>query len=279
MSSTRTNAKEKPLEHTSAPTNSFVSTLIPDSVREANIRMDKMSEAIAKSIAKTEQRQDQLDARLSNMEPLMEEMANIGKKLATRMKQRENNLEMEPKQQPKTSSLVTSLALTVIKANDPDPRAFFEAPLNSPPPHVARRLADGRFNLDIPYLELLARTPQERYVMTAWPSVALPARVEKFQGSCQDTNRVEIPAKLRLLWADDTALDKLDEIQRVLQRALVPYNRWPMRVALEMEADFKTIAMFIQNWNPDWVTVVEAILQVLANHHVIPLRHPVMEGM
>ncbi|KAI1803343.1 hypothetical protein F4811DRAFT_525823 [Daldinia bambusicola] len=275
MSSTRKNTKAKPSKRKPAPGSPFVSTPIPDIVRETNIRMKKIDDAIAEAIAKIEQQEYQIYARLKEIWQTIVKMGKLVEGLMPEVHHQQEDIAKEPKQQLRTPSP----SPTVTIADDPNPWAFFEAPLNSLPPHVTRRLPDGRINLDLAYLDLLTRTPQERYVMTAWPDVALPARVEKLQDLCQDTNTVEIPANLRLVWADKTTLDKLDEIQRELQRALVPYNRWPMRVACELKQDFGAVATFIQNWNPDWVTVVEAILQVLSDHRVIDLPPRVMRDM
>jgi hypothetical protein len=61
-------------------------------------------------------------------------------------------------------------------------------------------------------------------------------------GEIHEKNKVNIPSQYRLINADHKVYNKLREVQRLLQMALVPYRFWAQRIAIEMNGDFLQIA-------------------------------------
>ncbi|KAI2619270.1 hypothetical protein GGR54DRAFT_136588 [Hypoxylon sp. NC1633] len=132
------------------------------------------------------------------------------------------------------------------------------------------RLPNGKLNLHRTNLTNEARTWQENKVKTIWPEVVLTAEAERFAGyENRNTVWVVLPSNLKLVWADKTVLEKLGKIQDHLRTGLVPYALWTTRATIELSGDFQQVAMFARACSPDWVTFVEAVLQVLEERHVL----------
>ncbi|KAI1085965.1 hypothetical protein F5B19DRAFT_231907 [Rostrohypoxylon terebratum] len=143
-------------------------------------------------------------------------------------------------------------------------------PYSTPPVNStdAERLPNGKINLHRKPNEQYAIGSQEERIKGIWPDVVLSTEASYFQ-RCEEKNKVVIPSNLKLVWADNTVLEKLTEIQNRLKIALIPYKVWSTRVATELSGDFQQVAVFARTWNPDWVTFVESIIQVLEEHHVL----------
>ncbi|KAI5867351.1 hypothetical protein GGS23DRAFT_172787 [Durotheca rogersii] len=110
-----------------------------------------------------------------------------------------------------------------------------------------------------------AETHQERFVRAKWPPVILPSEAAKFPTRAGG-DWVEIPSRLRLVWADHKTLEKLGEIQDRLQAAMFPYELWVIRIICELAGDFQQVAIFARNHRPSWVTLVEAVIQVVEDY-------------
>ncbi|KAI1106874.1 hypothetical protein F4804DRAFT_329839 [Jackrogersella minutella] len=130
------------------------------------------------------------------------------------------------------------------------------------------RLPDGKLNLQRTNVYSEPSTRQEERVKWIWPEAVLPSEAAGFAKG-ESNNIVVIPANLRLVWADNSVLDKLGEIQNRLKIALVPYELWATRMSIELAGDFQQVAIFLRSWNPSWVTFLEAVIQVLEEHHVL----------
>ncbi|KAI1478114.1 hypothetical protein F4774DRAFT_426853 [Daldinia eschscholtzii] len=268
MSSTKKDTEARPSEPESTPTSPFAPMPISNSARETNIRMDSLGKAFAEAIATTKQQQEQVDTLLEGIIRVLPR-ARSGR--ISKVDQQQGSPVKSLKKQLKTQSLPPRKRPTRIPT-PPLGTGLWTGLVNMASDGstcTSNRQADGRIDLSHDRTRLTARTAQERRVLAAWPDAVLPAEVEGFQ-QCRDGNIVKIPSNLRLVWADYTTLDKLNEIQKELKRALVPYNRWPMRVECELSGDFKAVSTYVRACTPDWVTFVEIILQVLVDHHVIP---------
>ncbi|CAJ2510770.1 Uu.00g063950.m01.CDS01 [Anthostomella pinea] len=92
--------------------------------------------------------------------------------------------------------------------------------------------------------------PQEKRVKSAWNEAVLQDEVDTFQNT-SEKNKVALLPELRL------------------QAALVPYENWAQRTAIEMSGDFQQVAIFTRAGSVNWVTFLEAILQVLSDHQVL----------
>ncbi|CAJ2512374.1 Uu.00g053890.m01.CDS01 [Anthostomella pinea] len=110
--------------------------------------------------------------------------------------------------------------------------------------------------------------PQEKRVKSAWNEAVLQEEADTFQ-NISEKNKVVLPSKLRLQWANEEVLSKLSAIQDCFRAVLVPYEHWAQRVAIEMSRDFQQIAIFARTGSVNWVTLLEAIFQVLADHQVL----------
>lgn len=130
----------------------------------------------------------------------------------------------------------------------------------------AERKPDGRLNLERFSPKAGAVTIQEERIKTLWPEAILPSEAMTFP-KCESKNKVVFPPNLKLVWADETVFDKLREIQHRLQQALVPYDLWAQRVSIELTGDFQQVAIYAKSWKLDWMTFLEAIIQVLNDHH------------
>jgi hypothetical protein len=69
------------------------------------------------------------------------------------------------------------------------------------------------------------KTKEERYVTTIWPELVVQAEADVI-GETHEKNKVNIPSQYRLINADHKVYNKLREVQRLLQMALVPYRLW-----------------------------------------------------
>jgi hypothetical protein len=85
-------------------------------------------------------------------------------------------------------------------------------------------------------------------------------------------SKVTFPKELRLTIADATVLDKLEKIQTYLRVSMIPYAQWPSRVILELTGDFASVARWATANHPTWPLLVEAIVQILAQHHVLHMQ-------
>lgn len=121
------------------------------------------------------------------------------------------------------------------------------------------RFEDGAINLHRNKPRAGAETEYEERLKDAWPEAILPSEAKGFP-HCERKNRVAIPSNLRLVWADETVLDKLREIQHRLRQALVPYELWSQRVSSELAGDFQQVANFVRLWDPPWIVFLEAVL-------------------
>ncbi|KAI0997575.1 hypothetical protein K3495_g10612 [Podosphaera aphanis] len=107
------------------------------------------------------------------------------------------------------------------------------------------RLPDGRLNLDLRIQQSAAPlTEQEKMVKLIWPEAKL-AGDAKHIGETSSKNKVTIKSDLRLIVGDSSVSTKLREIQTLLLTALIPYNAWPQRLALEMSGDFERVRLWI----------------------------------
>ncbi|KAI2471850.1 hypothetical protein F4781DRAFT_385262 [Annulohypoxylon bovei var. microspora] len=153
------------------------------------------------------------------------------------------------------------------KWHDPDLQSF---PYSKQPKNrtSGERFSDGKLNLQRTNILNEAQTNQEGKVKQIWPEAVLPTEAYGFP-KCEEKNKVVIPSSLKLIWADHTVLDKLSEIQNRLKVALVPYSLWTTRISTELSGDFQQVAVYVRTWKPTWVTFLEAVFQVLEEHHVL----------
>jgi hypothetical protein len=86
------------------------------------------------------------------------------------------------------------------------------------------RYPDGSINLNIRPTSYSAIADEER-VLEAWPDLMVQAAAESL-GRCESKNKVTIPNRLRLEQTNKNVFQKLSEIQRLLQMALIPYDLW-----------------------------------------------------
>ena len=82
-------------------------------------------------------------------------------------------------------------------------------------------------------------------------------------------SRAKFEAGWKLRSADATVLPTLRNMQLALQLGGVPYDLWPTRVCQEMSDDFEHVAWWAQTHDADWVTLLEAIIQVLSRRGVL----------
>ncbi|KAI2619458.1 hypothetical protein GGS26DRAFT_324672 [Hypomontagnella submonticulosa] len=141
------------------------------------------------------------------------------------------------------------------------------ADLSVPWDNAMRRL-DGTINLQRTAYNGATRTTQEEIIKYIWPEAVIPSEAENFP-HCESKNRVVLPSNLKLTWADQTVFGKLRAIQDRLKVALVPYEHWPTRVAMELAGDFQQVAIYTNQCFPDWITFLETIFQVLNEYNAL----------
>jgi hypothetical protein len=81
------------------------------------------------------------------------------------------------------------------------------------------------------------KTKKERHVTIIWPELVVQAEANVI-GEIYKKNKVNIFSQYRLINADHKVYNKLREVQRLLQMALVPYRLWVQKVAIKMNGDF-----------------------------------------
>ncbi|KAI1098030.1 hypothetical protein F4804DRAFT_140997 [Jackrogersella minutella] len=230
----------------------------PNSVKGANSRLDHFCENIKtrfikqdNETAEVKQQIQQMDQRLNYQMSQIMEALNI--KLTTPDPQ-------TPKDQP------------VDKGNHKheSPQGHEPLPFATTPAAYQNksRLPDGNINLQKFDVNDYATTEQERRIIKIWPEAVLSGDAVGM-GRCDEKNKVIIPPTSRLIWADNTILDKLSDIQHRFKIALIPYDLWATRLATELAGDFQQVAIYTRNNRPTWVTLLEVIFQVLDEHHVL----------
>ncbi|RKF74211.1 hypothetical protein GcM1_240024, partial [Golovinomyces cichoracearum] len=126
--------------------------------------------------------------------------------------------------------------------NTTDFKSFFYPKKNADFP-TTPRLLDGRLNLDLRKQDSATpATSQEEMVKLICPEAKLASDVEHIEET-SNKNKVIIKSELRLIIADRSGFFKLREIETLFQTALIPYNTWPQRLALEMSGDFERIRL------------------------------------
>ncbi|KAI1819829.1 hypothetical protein F4861DRAFT_543526, partial [Xylaria intraflava] len=134
---------------------------------------------------------------------------------------------------------------------------------------ASKRLPDESLNLQCYQRPSATQTEQERRVQLVFPEAVFPSDISKL-GICEAKNKVTFPATCRLLAADSTVLDKVRDLQNRLIQALVPYELWPMRVAIELAGDFQVVSQFIRRTRgATWMDLLEAVIQVLRAHSAL----------
>ena len=118
-------------------------------------------------------------------------------------------------------------------------------------------------------------TIQKNLVKDIWPEAKF--KLEIFysdSGSCSDRNIV-IKSEWKLSRASSDVFSKLRDIQTALYLAMIPYNLWPQRVAIEMDGDFILVRRIIGQFDVSWMQTLEAFFETLDNHEM--LQEPVPE--
>lgn len=136
-----------------------------------------------------------------------------------------------------------------------------------------RRTPDGRYDFTQRYSHLPLN---QQAVKMHFPAMILPEQAPYEVEDCYNL-KVIVPASLRLGEADHTVITKLGDIQDLFMIHLIPYSRWAWRLTSEMSDDFEQVKLWarsIGTMTMPWIMMVEAILQVLGNHHVIIPRYP-----
>jgi hypothetical protein len=111
------------------------------------------------------------------------------------------------------------------------------------------------------------KTKKERYITTIWPELVVQAEAD-VMGETHEKNKMNILSQYRLINADHEVYNKLREVQRLLQMALVSYRLWAQRVAIEINGDFLQIAYWAKANRPFWIIFVIAIIQVIEKNHI-----------
>ncbi|CAD6506103.1 BgTH12-07033 [Blumeria graminis f. sp. triticale] len=143
-------------------------------------------------------------------------------------------------------------------------------PFLAKPPHSEHhpanplRYSDGQLNLHKIHRVCYA-DDREKAIHGIWSAVVLPSQIDE-RAEHSAKNKVVIPQALGIHRADEKIFEKLEAIQINLQTALVPYHLWAARVSLELDGDFKHVAIWAQAHSPSWVLFAEAIITVLRSH-------------
>jgi hypothetical protein len=82
---------------------------------------------------------------------------------------------------------------------------------------------------------------QEYRIWSAWPKIAFQNAAGHIR-QANEKNKITIPTRFQLRTANYEIFTKLQEIQHLLQIALVPWHLWPKRIAIELGGDFLQIA-------------------------------------
>ncbi|KAI1006412.1 hypothetical protein K3495_g1802 [Podosphaera aphanis] len=142
-------------------------------------------------------------------------------------------------------------------------------PHDNKPDNSSKRLPDGSLNLNYKPTRYVSNlTEQERMVKSIWPDAKAKSDLLNFTGT-SDKNKTFVRQELQLVRADHTIFAKLKEIQTLFQTSLIPYNFWPQRLASELKGDFQRVGLYIGSNNPDWITTLEAIFQVMVNRNAL----------
>ncbi|KAI0850917.1 hypothetical protein F5Y00DRAFT_268008 [Daldinia vernicosa] len=241
-------------------------------VNGAHQRMDEIGSKLHTTIdtikAQMVQQNESFDNKMDTLMNAMDIMQQSMKDMKTQISGFRNNPTTPAIKSSSTTPLATASSSSSQKSarQAPDTNQFKQKPVNV---SDESRLANGKLNLHRPMnTSRTIYTPQEEKVKSIWPEVVLSDQGNSY-ARCEDKNKVVLPPTLKLVWADNKVLDKLKEIQDRLMIALVPYNLWPIRIATELSGDFQQVSTWTRAWLPTWVEFVEAILQVLADHHVL----------
>jgi len=228
--------------------------------QQVNARVTKMGETIARHLKALDNRFDTLESALHSINAalagLMAGRSTVTPATAENSRQWQN---------PNPTGSQTPVSVTSFPIN---PALASQAVVKS----VAQpRDATGRINLEqysngAPWMEGL--TPTEQKIKDIFPKMILKQQAP-VDAEHAFRNKVAFPATLKIMKADYTVFEKLEQMQTLLRTALIPYSNWAPRVALELSGDFRRVKGWAEAVQPTWTLFIEAIIQVLYDHDAL----------
>jgi hypothetical protein len=228
--------------------------------QQVNARVTKMGETIAGHLKALDNRFDTLESALHSINAalagLMAGRSTVTPATAENSRQWQN---------PNPTGSQTPVSVTSFPIN---PALASQAVVKS----VAQpRDATGRINLEqysngAPWMEGL--TPTEQKIKDIFPKMILKQQAP-VDAEHAFRNKVAFPATLKIMKADYTVFEKLEQMQTLLRTALIPYSNWAPRVALELSGDFRRVKGWAEAVQPTWTLFIEAIIQVLYDHDAL----------